>query len=57
MAGDQAINVILDIRLTPTLVEEGQVRDLIRTIQDASKKMNLPVEKYISVSFSASNNS
>ncbi|HEY2420456.1 MAG TPA: isoleucine--tRNA ligase [Neobacillus sp.] len=53
MAGDQLLKVIIDIRLTPQLVEEGQVRELIRAIQDTRKKLDLPVEQYISINISA----
>lgn len=57
MAGDQQLKVILDIKLTPQLVEEGQVRDLIRAIQDTRKKIGLPVEMYISINMSATDDS
>ncbi|MEI2357423.1 DUF5915 domain-containing protein, partial [Mesobacillus zeae] len=53
MAGDQQIKVILDLRVTPQLLEEGYVRELIRAIQDTRKKLNLPVEEYISIHISA----
>lgn len=57
MAGDEQLKVILDVTLTPQLVEEGQVRELIRAIQDTRKKLDLPVEKYISINISAMDNS
>ncbi|MBS4192737.1 isoleucine--tRNA ligase [Bacillus sp. FJAT-49705] len=53
MTGDQQLKVLLDVKLTPQLVEEGQVRELIRSIQDTRKKRDLPVEKYISIHISA----
>ncbi|MBS4201717.1 isoleucine--tRNA ligase [Bacillus sp. FJAT-49732] len=53
MAGDQQLKVIVDTTLTPQLIEEGQVRDLIRAIQDFRKKLNLPIEMYISINISA----
>ncbi|RJS62374.1 isoleucine--tRNA ligase [Bacillus sp. PK3_68] len=53
MAGDQQLKVIVDTKLTPQLVEEGQVRELIRAIQDTRKKIGLPVEMYIAVNISA----
>ncbi|WP_312472179.1 isoleucine--tRNA ligase [Neobacillus sp.] len=57
MAGDQQLKVMLDIKLTPQLVEEGQVRELIRAIQDTRKKLDLPVEMYISLDISATEES
>ncbi|WP_053367986.1 isoleucine--tRNA ligase [Bacillus sp. FJAT-27245] len=53
MAGDQQLKVLLDVKLTPVLMEEGRVRDLIRAIQDTRKKLDLPVERYIDIAFSA----
>lgn len=53
MAGDQQLKVIIDTKLTPQLVEEGQVRELIRAIQDTRKKIALPVEMYISIKIEA----
>ncbi|MED1201700.1 isoleucine--tRNA ligase [Heyndrickxia acidicola] len=54
MAGDEQLKVIVDISLTPQLIEEGQVKELIRAIQDARKKLDLPIEKYITLHISAS---
>ncbi|WHY86596.1 isoleucine--tRNA ligase [Neobacillus novalis] len=56
MAGDQQLKVLLDVKLTPQLVNEGQVRELIRAIQDKRKKLDLPVEMYISLDISATEN-
>ncbi|MDR7002104.1 isoleucine--tRNA ligase [Neobacillus niacini] len=53
MAGDQQLKVIIDLKLTPQLVNEGQVRELIRAIQDTRKKLDLPVEKYVGITISA----
>ncbi|MFT0800052.1 DUF5915 domain-containing protein [Bacillus swezeyi] len=53
MAGDQQLKVIVDTKLTSQLVEEGQVRELIRAIQDTRKKIGLPVEMNIAVNISA----
>ncbi|MFD0048420.1 isoleucine--tRNA ligase [Actinomycetes bacterium NPDC127524] len=53
MAGDEHVKAILDVTLTPQLAEEGQVRELIRAIQDTRKKLDLPVEEYIAINISA----
>ncbi|MCH1625293.1 isoleucine--tRNA ligase [Fredinandcohnia quinoae] len=55
-SGDQHLKVLLNLELTSQLLDEGQIRELIRAIQDTRKKLNLPVEKYISISLSASDN-
>ncbi|RDU37884.1 isoleucine--tRNA ligase [Neobacillus piezotolerans] len=57
IACDQQMKVLLDVKLTPELLEEGHVRDLIRAIQDTRKKLDLPVEKYIGVTVEASESS
>ena len=57
MAGDQQLKVLLDLKLTPILVEEGQVRELIRSVQDIRKKLDLPVEMYISLDISTTEES
>jgi isoleucyl-tRNA synthetase len=53
IAGDQQLKVLLDVKLTQNLVEEGQIRELIRAIQDNRKKLDLPVEQYILINISA----
>ena len=53
MAGDQHVKVLVDTKLTEQLVEEGRVRELIRAVQDTRKRINLPVEQYISIDLSA----
>ncbi|MFO1446293.1 isoleucine--tRNA ligase [Bacillus sp. Bva_UNVM-123] len=54
-AANQAFTVFLDTTLTDHLVQEGLVRDFIRTVQDIRKKRNLPVDKRIFLYVSASN--
>ena len=54
IAGDDQLKVLMNIKLTPQLIEEGYIRELIRTVQDTRKKLGLPVEKYISINISVS---
>ena len=51
---DASCRVLLDTHLTESLLQEGQIRECIRTIQEARKKWDLPVEQYISISIVAS---
>ncbi|MBQ0140151.1 MAG: isoleucine--tRNA ligase [Kurthia sp.] len=41
--------VVMKTALTEELREEGQIRDVIRLIQEKRKALNLPVEKYIEI--------
>ncbi|MGA3601760.1 isoleucine--tRNA ligase [Lysinibacillus agricola] len=54
LAEDASCRVLLNVQLTTNLLEEGQIRELIRTIQDTRKKWKLPVEQYISISIAGS---
>ncbi|MFS0782131.1 isoleucine--tRNA ligase [Bacillus sp. 1P06AnD] len=47
LAENGPFKVLLSTYLTSELIEEGQIRDFIRCIQDIRKKMNYPIEKYI----------
>ncbi|MEG0470982.1 MAG: isoleucine--tRNA ligase [Solibacillus sp.] len=57
LAENSACRVLLNMQLTEDLIEEGQIRELIRAIQDKRKKINLPVEQYISINIVASKKS
>jgi len=52
LAEENGCRVFLDTHLTDDLLQEGQIRELIRTIKDTRKKWQLPVEQYISISIS-----
>jgi isoleucyl-tRNA synthetase len=41
--------VVLDLNITPELKEEGQVRELIRSIQDMRKEANLTVDDMVAL--------
>lgn len=41
--------VVMKTALTTELREEGQIREIIRLIQEKRKALNLPVEKYIEI--------
>ena len=50
MAEQGGTQVLLDISLTEELVQEGQIRELIRAIQDIRKKWDLPIHQYVTIS-------
>lgn len=50
IAEDASCRILMNVHLTASLLEEGQIRELIRTIQDTRKKWKLPVEQYVSIS-------
>ncbi len=50
LAEDASCRILINVHLTASLLEEGQIRELIRTIQDTRKKWQLPVEQYVSIS-------
>lgn len=45
--------VLMNLQLTEDLLQEGQMREMIRIIQEKRKALDLPVEKYIEINFSA----
>ncbi|MCD8370221.1 MAG: isoleucine--tRNA ligase [Clostridiales bacterium] len=47
--GDNYVTVALDTRLTPELIEEGYVRELISKIQTTRKKLGFEVTDHINV--------
>ncbi|TQR28692.1 isoleucine--tRNA ligase [Lysinibacillus sphaericus] len=54
LAEDALCRVLINVHLTSNLLEEGQIRELIRTIQDKRKQWQLPVEQYVSISITGS---
>lgn len=54
---DGIYKVLINTKLTTELIEEGQIRDFIRIIQDTRKKHNYPIEKYINISISCNEDS
>ncbi|QDQ02921.1 isoleucine--tRNA ligase [Lysinibacillus fusiformis] len=56
LANDVSCRILMNVQLTASLLEEGQIRELIRTIQDTRKKWKLPVEQYVSISIAGSTN-
>jgi isoleucyl-tRNA synthetase len=46
-AADQGTQVLLDVRLTPALILEGQARDIVRLVQDLRKKAKLEMSDRI----------
>ncbi|KGR83180.1 DUF5915 domain-containing protein [Lysinibacillus boronitolerans] len=54
LAEDSTCRVLMNVQLTESLLQEGQMRELIRTIQDARKKWQLPVTQYVSIAFNGS---
>jgi isoleucyl-tRNA synthetase len=46
---DGSLTVVLDTKLTADLISEGLVREVIRSIQDERKRLDLPVEKRVEI--------
>ncbi len=51
--GDNYVTVVLDTKLTPELIEEGFVRELISKIQTMRKEAGFEVMDHIAVSYTA----
>lgn len=45
--GSNGLAVALHLVITEDLKQEGIVREVVRAVQDARKRLDLPVEKYI----------
>ncbi len=54
--GDNEITVVMDTNLTPELVEEGMVREIISKLQTMRKEADFEVTDRITVTFEASEN-
>ncbi|MCL6457358.1 MAG: isoleucine--tRNA ligase [Gorillibacterium sp.] len=48
-ASDFGLTVALNTTLTEELLQEGMVREVIRTIQDYRKKLELPIDKRVKI--------
>ncbi|MFC3344144.1 isoleucine--tRNA ligase [Paenibacillus abyssi] len=46
-ASGYSLTVALNTDITPELIQEGMVREVIRAVQDTRKKQDLPIEKRI----------
>lgn len=46
-ASGYGLTVALNTDITPELEQEGWVREVVRTVQDYRKKLDLPIEKYV----------
>ena len=51
--GDNTVTVVLDVNLTPALIEEGFVRELISKLQTMRKEAGFEVMDKIAVSYTA----
>ena len=51
--GDNNVTVVMDTRLTPELIEEGFVRELISNFQTMRKEAGFEVMDHIAVSYTA----
>ena len=51
--GDNYVTVVMDTKLTPELIEEGFVRELISKIQTMRKEAGFEVMDHIAVSYTA----
>jgi isoleucyl-tRNA synthetase len=51
--GERGVTVVLDIRLTPELIEEGHVRELVSKLQNMRKEAGFDVTDRIRVGYSA----
>ena len=51
--GDNTVTVVMDTKLTPELIEEGFVRELISKIQTMRKEAGFEVMDHIAVSYTA----
>lgn len=50
---NQSVSILLDTKLTPDLIEEGEYRDLVRKIQDLRKNAKLEPSQKIDLYYSA----
>ncbi|MBO7293439.1 MAG: hypothetical protein J6V07_05845 [Clostridia bacterium] len=53
-AADRGVTVVLDTRLTPALIEEGTVREIISKVQTMRKESGFEVTDHIALGASGS---
>ncbi|WP_322924551.1 isoleucine--tRNA ligase [Paenibacillus campi] len=53
-ASGYGLTVALNTDITPELEQEGWVREVVRTVQDYRKKLDLPIEKYVHLTLNVS---
>ena len=53
VVNEQGETVALDLELTPELVRAGMVREVVRMVQDARKRLGLEVSDRISLTWAA----
>lgn len=48
-ASGYGLTVALNTEITPELVQEGWVREVVRAVQDYRKRLDLPIDKRVAL--------